>query len=82
MRAAFEILLLGLVTFAAAFVIRRAYFWDVMPLSWDHPAPQNGTLEAAYFLLTVENIAGCVAAIALAAIGVLYVRRWRQAHAG
>lgn len=75
MRAAVEILILSVAVFAAAFVTRRMFLWDVMPVSWDQEPPQNGALEAAYFLLSVENLAGIVAAIALATIVTLFLRR-------
>ena len=75
MRAAVEILILSVAVFAAAFVTRRMFLWDVMPVSWDQEPPQSGALEAAYFLLSVENLAAIVAAIALAMIVTLWVRR-------
>lgn len=82
MRAAVEILILSLAVFAAAFVTRRMFLWDVMPVSWDQEPPQNGALEAAYLLLSIENVAGIVAAIALAMAVTLWLRRrWRnRAH--
>jgi len=81
LRATGEIFFLSVVTFAAAFVTRRMLFWDVMPVSWDQEPPQNGALEAAFLLLSIENVAAVVAAIALVSIGVLLVQRWRQNHA-
>jgi len=81
MRAAVEILILSVAVFAAAFVTRRMFLWDVMPVSWDQEPPQNGALEAAYFLLSVENLAGIVAAIALGMIVVLFLRRRRHNRA-
>jgi len=81
MRAAVEILILSVAVFAAAFVTRRMFLWDVMPVSWDQEPPQNGTLEAAYFLLSVENLAGIVAALALGMIVVLLLRRRRRNRA-
>jgi hypothetical protein len=75
MRAAIKLLLLSLVTFAAAFVVRRTLFWDVTPISWDHEAPQGGALEMAFLLLSIENIAGVVAALALVSLVALWVRR-------
>ena len=68
MRAAKKVLVLGLMTFAVAFAIRRMFFWDVVPLSWDQPEPRTGALEAAFLLLSIENLAAVVAAIALASL--------------
>ena len=81
LRATGEIFVLSLTIFAAAFVTRRMLFWDVMPVSWDQEPPQNGALEAAFLLLSIENTAAVVAAIALVSAGVLMLRRWRQSHA-
>ena len=78
LRAAIELLLLSVATFAAAFVTRRMLLWDVKPVSWDSEPPQNGALEAAYLLLSIENIAAVVATIALVAAAVLCIRRLRQ----
>jgi hypothetical protein len=66
MRAARKLFVLGLITFAVAFGIRRLFFWDVMPISWDQPEPRTGALEAAFLLLTIENVGAVVAVIALA----------------
>jgi len=65
MRHAEYLLLLSLMVFAAAFALRRAFFWDVKPISWDYTPPQNGALEAAFLLLSIENIAAVVSAIAI-----------------
>jgi hypothetical protein len=71
-------LLLSIVVFAAAFGTRRVFFWDVMPISWDHETPQNGALEMAFLLLSIENTAAVVAAIALAVVLALWLKqRWR-----
>ena len=78
LRGVIELFILSAATFAAAFVTRRMLFWDVMPVSWDQEPPQNGALEAAYLLLSIENIAAVVAALALVAAGVLFIRNWRQ----
>jgi hypothetical protein len=77
MRAALELLLLSLVTFAAAFVIRWMFLWDVKPVSWDYEPPSNGALDAAFLLLSIENIAAVVAAISVACLGALLIKRWR-----
>ncbi len=79
MRAAKKFFVLGLITFAVAFGIRRMFFWDVMPVSWDQPAPRAGALEAAFFLLTIENIGAVVAAVALAsALWIWFAGRRRR----
>ena len=79
MRGATKVFVFGLMTFAIAFGIRRACFWDVMPLSFDQPAPRSGALEAAFFLLTIENVGAVVAAIALAsALWISFTRRRRR----
>ena len=78
MRGALELFVLSVVTFAAAFTVRRMLLWDIMPVSWDQEPPQDGALEAAYLLLSIQNIATVVAAIALVAAGVLFFQRRRQ----
>lgn len=75
MRAAARLLLLSVVVFAAAFSARRVFFWDVKPVSWDQEPPQNGALEAAFLLLSIENVAAVVATITLAGIVALWLRR-------
>ncbi len=80
MRAAIKLLVLGLLTFAASLGLRRAFFWDVMPVSPDQELPRTGALEAAYLLLTVQYIAAVVAAIALAVAFTLLVKGWRARH--
>jgi hypothetical protein len=78
LRAAIELFVFSLVTFAAAFVTRRMFLWDVTPVSWDREPPQNGTLEAAFVLASIENVAAIVAAIALTFTCVLLVRQRRR----
>ena len=79
MHAARIFFVLGLLTFAVAFGIRRLFFWDVMPLSWDQEAPRTGALEAAFFLLTLENVGAVVAVIALStALWIRFRRRRRR----
>jgi hypothetical protein len=60
MRAAIAMFILNTVTFSAAFVTRRMFLWDVRPVSWDYDPPQNGALELAYLLLSIENMAAIV----------------------
>lgn len=78
MRSSIKLLFLGLLTFAAAFGLRRAFFWDVMPVSPDQEPPR--TFEAAYLLLTIENIAAVVAAIGLVFAFTLLIRSWWVRH--
>jgi hypothetical protein len=73
-RYVLHLLLLSLLSFAAAFALRRAFFWDIKPVSWTDTPPQNGALEAAFLLLTVENVAAVVAAIAAVFVVVMWVR--------
>lgn len=80
MRAAVKALLVGLAVFTLAFAARRLFFWDVRPISWDQEPPQNGALEMAFLLLSIENIAGVVTAIALTFVSVLSIERWRRSH--
>jgi hypothetical protein len=75
-RYVLHLLLLSLLSFVAAFALRRGFFWDIKPVSWTDTPPQNGALEAAFLLLTIENVAGVVAAIA----GVFVVVTWVQDH--
>jgi|SRR5579862_801686 len=79
MRAAIGLFILSTVTFAAAFVTRHLFLSDVRPVSWDYEPPQNGTLELAYLLLSIENMAAIVGLIALVLGSVLWFRRRRQA---
>jgi len=65
MRAVIKLLLLSLLTFAATFAARRVFFWDVMPVSWSEDPSPTGALMTAYLLLSLENVAAAVAAIAL-----------------
>jgi hypothetical protein len=49
-------------------------FSDVKPVAWGDVAQSSVRLEAAFLLLTVENLAAVCAAIALAAILTLWAR--------
>jgi nitrogen fixation-related uncharacterized protein len=71
-----RLLLLSLAVFAAAFALRRAFFWDIKPPSFDYTPPQNGALEAAFLLLSIENVAAIVAAIAIVFVAAM----WWKAH--
>ncbi len=78
MRYAIHLLLFSLASVAVAFALRRAFFWDIKPVSWDYTPPQNGALEAAFLLLSIENVAGVVAAIAFVYVAVT----WSKARLG
>jgi hypothetical protein len=80
MRAAIKLLFLSLLTFAAVFVVRREFFSDVMPVSWEQETPQAGALVTAYLLLTIENVAAIMAVIALVFMCTLWVGRWRESR--
>ena len=67
MRAVIKLTLLSLLTFTATFAARRIFFWDVMPVSWSQDPSPTGALMTAYLLLSLENVAAAVAAIALMA---------------
>ena len=82
MRAAVKLLLLSLLAFAVAFVLRRMFFWNVMPISWDQEMPPTGELETAFLLLSVQNTAAVTAVIALAAGLWLWIVRYRKAAPG
>jgi hypothetical protein len=65
MRAVIKLALVGMATFVVAFAMRRAFFWDVMPVSWNEESSTSGALIAAYLLLSLENLGVGVAAIAV-----------------
>lgn len=79
-RVAVKLFVLSLVIFAAAFAVRRLFFADVMPVSWDQPPQSQWALQAAFLLRSVENLAAAVAAITLvAAVFLIDHRRLRDA---
>ena len=73
----FKVLVCSLVVFAVAFALRRAFLWDVMPVSWDQEPQSLCALGAAFLLRSIENIAIVVAAIALAFGCTFCLDRWR-----
>ena len=75
LRSMIKFFVSSVLIFAIAFAIRWSFFWDIKPVSWDYEPPQNGALEAAFFLLSVENVAGVVAGIALVLAVVMLVKR-------
>jgi hypothetical protein len=80
MRATIRILSLSLIVFVTALVLRRAFFADVRPVSWDYTPPSDSALEAAFLLLSVQNVAAVTAGLAFAFTCALWLRRWRRHH--
>lgn len=83
-RAIINVILLCIAVFAAAFLARHVFFLDVRPVSWGYTPPETWSLQAAFFLLTVENMAAVVAsigAILLLARYIARLRRQRQSRA-
>jgi hypothetical protein len=79
MRAALEMFLLSAVIFLAALVTHWMFLWDVRPVSWDYaPPPTRADLDAAFLLLSVQNVAAVVAIISLGCLCVLSIRRRRR----
>ena len=80
MRSAVKLLVVSLMVFAVAFALRRLFFWDIKPVSWDYSPPQNGALEAAFLLLSIENIAAVVAIVATIFATVAWSRTQRKSR--
>ena len=74
---ALKLFVLAVIVFAVAFGLRRAFFWDVTPVSWD--SQSLWALGAAFLLRTLENIAAVVAGLTLIVAGALRLIRWRAA---
>jgi hypothetical protein len=55
----------ALIVFGVAFGLRRGFFGDVAPVSWDQEPQSLWALGVAYLLCTLENIATVVAGLAL-----------------
>jgi hypothetical protein len=70
---------LALIVFAVAFGLRRSFFWNVTPVSWDQEPQSLFALGAAFLLRSLENIAAVVAGLTLIAAAALRVIRWRAA---
>jgi len=77
LRSACKLFVLSLLVFAAAFALRRAFLWDVMPVSWDQEPQSLWALGAAFLLRSIENVAAVIAAIVLAFVCTLGLDRWR-----
>jgi hypothetical protein len=78
-RTALRLFGFAVIVFAVAFGLRRAFFWDVMPVSWDQEPQSLWALGAAFLLRSLENIAAVVAALTLVAAAALRLIRLRVA---
>ncbi len=78
MRAIIKLFILALAVFTVSFGVRRALFWDVMPVSWDQDPQSLWALGAAFLLHSVENVAAFVAALALVLALALRLRGQRM----
>ena len=76
---ALKLFVLALIVLAVAFGLRRTFFFDVMPVSWDQEPQSLWALGAAFLLRTLENLAVVVAVLALTVAGVSRLLRWRAA---
>jgi hypothetical protein len=72
-----KLFVLALIVFAVAFGLRRAFFWNVVPVSWDQEPQSLWALGAAFLLRSLENIAAVVAGIALIVAVAMRLIRWR-----
>ena len=77
--AALKLFVLALIVFALAFGLRRTFFWDVTPVSWDQEPQSLWALGAAFLLRSLENIAAVVAGLTLIVTAALRLIRWRAA---
>ena len=77
--AALKLFVFALIVFAVAFGLRRSFFWDVTPVSWDQEPQSLWALGAAFLLRSLENIAAVVAGLTLIAAGALPLIRRRAA---
>ena len=66
-----KLFVLALIVFAVAFALRRAFLWDVAPVSWDQEPQSLWALGAAFLLRSLENIAAVVAGLALIVAGAM-----------
>jgi hypothetical protein len=78
-RPALKLFVFALIVFAVAFGLRRSFFWDVTPVSWDQEPQSLWALGAAFLLRSLENIAAAVAGLTLIAAGALRLIRRRAA---
>jgi hypothetical protein len=76
MNAAIKLSVLGLVTFFVALIVRWAFFWNVEPLSAEQSPPPTGALEAAFLLLSIQNVGAAVGMVALLVAAALWIGRF------
>lgn len=76
-RAALKLFVLAVIVFVAAFAIQRAFFWNVVAVSWDQEPQSLWALGAAFLLRSIENLSAVVAVLALVVAGVLRLGIWR-----
>jgi len=72
-----KVFMCALIVFAVTLELRRAFIWDVAPVSWDLEPQSLWALGVAYLLCTLEDIAAIVAGLTLTAAVTLRVIRWR-----
>jgi len=77
--SALKLFVLALIVLAVAFGLRRTFFWDVTPVSWDQEPQSLWALGAAFLLRTLQNLAAVVAILTLIVAGVSRLLRWRAA---
>jgi hypothetical protein len=76
---ALKLFALALIVLGVAFGLRRAFLWDVTPVSWDQEPQSLWALGAAFLLRTLENVAALMAGLSLITAGALRLIRWRTA---
>jgi hypothetical protein len=75
---ALKLFALALIVLGVAFGLRRTFFWDVAPVSWDQEPQSLWALGAAFLLRTLENVAVVVAGLSLIVAGASRLIRWRD----
>jgi len=80
MTAALKLSVLGWMTFFIALIVRWAFFGDIKPLAADQSSPTAGALEAAFLLLSIQNVAAAVGIVALLVAVTLQICRWKWVH--
>jgi len=75
MSAAIKFSVLGLVTFFVALIARWAFFWNVEPLAAEQSPAPTGALEAAFLLLSIQNVGPAVGMVALLVAAALWIGR-------
>jgi hypothetical protein len=80
-RSMLRLFVLALIVFGVALGLRRAFFFDVTPVSLDQDPTSLWALGSAFLLLSVENLAAVVAALSLIIAFTLWLRGRRTAPA-